>query len=172
MTRWLVTSFIFSCAVLLVGCGTPVNQSATSKSHPTVSTVARGANRLTASDLKIGHLFIEQKLNSVRAFYDKPTITSIVHGNGAPQWNYAKKGFSVGGSPVFTIIARLGFSGSTPRGIHIGSTTERVKQAYPMAHWVQHHTQLFAQTPNHKFSIDFQITRGTVTTIVLTNNNP
>ncbi|PWI55177.1 hypothetical protein [Sulfoacidibacillus thermotolerans] len=171
MKRSLALTTMILGAVWLTGCGTAnASTNTTSSQHKT--TVTTTNRQLTKSDMKIGKLYIGQQLSDVQAMYGKPSTKTIVHGNGAPQWEYSKKGFVVGGNPVFTIMVSGQFLGSTPRGIHIGSTEEAVKKSYPTYKMVQGGSQLFVESSNKEFSMDFGLKDGKVTRIILTNENP
>ncbi|MFB5191702.1 hypothetical protein [Alicyclobacillus fastidiosus] len=173
----LVLSAVILGTVCLAGCGTAnASTDTTSTQHTTKSTTHTTSptvdSQLTKTGMKIGHLYIGQELSNVQAVYGKPSAKTIVHGNGAPQWEYSKQGFTVGGSPVWTITVTNGFSGSTPRGIHIGSTEIEVKKAYPMYKMVQDNTQVFVESSDKEYSIDFVLKNGKVTQVTLANEKP
>lgn len=169
--RSLALTTMILGAVWLTGCGTAnASTNTTSTQHKTTATATD--RQLTKSDMKIGHLNIGQSLSNVQAAYGKPSTKTIVHGNSAPQWEYSKKGFVVGGNPVFTIMVSNQFPGSTPRGIHIGSTVQEVQKAYPKYKTVQGNTQGYVESMDKKYSIDFGVKDGKVTRIILTNENP
>ena len=65
-----------------------------------------------------------------------------------------------------------GFSGSTPRGIYIGSMVQDVEKAYPSLRFVLNKTQLFGKTADKKYNIDFIISNGVVIRITIFNENP
>ncbi|MFD1677417.1 hypothetical protein [Alicyclobacillus fodiniaquatilis] len=178
MKRNLVLGTMILSALWLTGCSTAnTASSTTSAQHTTKSTTHTTSTKatdrqLTESDMKIGHLYIGQKLSDVQSVYGTPSTKTIVHGNGAPQWEYSKQGITVGGSSVFIIVVSDGFSGSTPRGIHIGSTEEAVKMAYPTYKTVLGGSQLFVESPDKKYDIDFFMKQGKVTQITLANEKP
>jgi hypothetical protein len=122
--------------------------------------------------MKIGKLFIGESLANVRQDFGKPAITTIVHGNGAPQLEYTGRGFTVGGDPVFIIDVSSRDLGGTIRGIQIGSKEQDVRQAYPNARWVQNNTQLFAESGDKKYSITFFISQDSVKRMILTDEVP
>ncbi len=165
----------------LAGCGvSPQASGLTSAKSPSVSSGATTTkNRpkqvyITKSDLKIGHLFIGQTFASVQATYGPPTIKTVAQGNGSPQWDYPRQGFKIVGPKLFSIAVTQGFVGQTPRGIDIGSTERSVLQAYPMVKKLFHNTQLFAASKNdlNQYNIDFELSRGVVTEIIMNNEKP
>lgn len=87
---------------------------------------------LTMDDLKIGKLFIGESLDNIQKDFGEPKAKTIVHGIGDPQWEYPDLGLTIGGGPAWTIRSYKDI-GSTPRGIHIGSTEREVRKAYPTA---------------------------------------
>ncbi|WP_407308492.1 hypothetical protein [Desulfosporosinus sp. SB140] len=129
-------------------------------------------NELMFSDMKVGDLTLGQTLESVQSKFGDPELKTIAHGNGDPQWEYNKQGFVVIGSRIWKIRVFSGFAGSTPRGIHIGSTEQDVKNAYPFLKLVQKGTQLFGETSDKKYSIDFMLSQGIVTQIIMSDENP
>ncbi|MDR3542037.1 MAG: hypothetical protein P4L69_13865 [Desulfosporosinus sp.] len=136
------------------------------------TTMNSTTDELTFGDMKIGNLAIGQTLESVQSKFGNPELKTIAHGNGAPQWEYNKQGFIVDGSLIWMIRDSNGFLGSTPRGIHIGSTEQDVKNAYPFLKSVQKGTQLFGETVDKKYNIDFMLSQGIVSQIVVSNDNP
>lgn len=81
-------------------------------------------------------------------------------------------GLTIGGDPVWTIRVAHKDLGSTPGGIHIGSTDQEVQKAYPTAQWVQNNTQLFVKTdlPNGStaFDITFFVAGSNVSEMIIT----
>lgn len=168
------------CTMILGGCGTAnvIKANVPASNTPMVSGSTpkdlspKITGKLTKNDLKIGQLYIDQPLTNIQSIFGIPSVETIVHGNSSPQLEYHKQGFTVGGSPVFFIMVLGGFSGSTSRGIHIGSTEAEAQKAYPAARMVQNNTQLLVESTDQKYSITFLLTQGKVSQIVLRNEMP
>lgn len=170
--RGILTTVLIIGIVSLMGCGTTAQNTVGSYSTtPSMGTISE-SKELTKADMKVDKLSIGQILASVQQDYGKPTKTSIIHGNGAPQWEYTDRGFTVGGDPVFSIVVSSKYLGCTSRGIQIGSKEQDVRQAYPNIRWVQDNTQLFDESKDKKYSIDFFISKGIVSKIIVTDENP
>ncbi|MBU5445583.1 M56 family metallopeptidase [Paenibacillus sp. MSJ-34] len=86
---------------------------------------------LSYNDLKIGDIQIGDTSDSLMERYGDPSKKTTVHGIGDPEWIFEKYGITVFLDPVWAIRVTNPFSGSTPRGIRIGSTEDEVKKAYP-----------------------------------------
>ena len=159
---------------VLPGCGNAAVQAQKNETKNIVQT-PKPANvpspGLTKSDMRVGSLYLGETFASVIKEFGQPSEKTVVHGNGAPYWIYDKNGFSLYGDPVWQIMVSKDFSGSTPRGIHVGSTLKNVEQAYPSLRFVLNKTQLFGKTADKKYSIDFMISNGIVTDIIVTNED-
>jgi len=180
--RKLFATILLSC-IIFTGCkNNTTSTSKTTSKYTSDSTSSltketpSQSKELTKDDLKIGKLFIGESLADVQKDFGKPTVKTIVHGIGAPQWEYPNLRFSVGGDPLFTIDVSSKDLGSTPNGIHIGSTEQEVQKAYPDAKEVQNNTQLFVQSKDSRgfttLDIDFFISEGNVSRIIMDNDNP
>ncbi|WP_176786173.1 hypothetical protein [Desulfosporosinus hippei] len=171
--RAILATVLIIGIISLSGCGFTFGQDTkTSHSDTPVMNKISEPKELTKTDLSVGKLFIGQTSESVRKEFGEPTIMSILHGNGAPQWEYSSQGLTVGGDPVFLIIVTNKSTGTTPRGIQIGSSEEDVQQAYPNAKRVQYNTQLFVESEDKQYTMAFFFSEGTVTDIILTNEMP
>lgn len=166
MKQWILAIGIAS-VLLLGGCGNAGNTSASQ----TKATTNAEIDKLVFGDMKIGNLAIGQTLESIESKYGTPDVKTIAHGNGDKEWKYNNKGFVVDGSTVWKIRVFNNFTGSTPRGIHIGSTILDVKNAYPFLR-TGIDDQLFGETTDKKYNIDFMFSDGIVSQIVLTKDNP
>ena len=152
-------------------------QQNSTNSQPKAVTINE-SKELTENDMKIGKLFIGESLAKVQQYFGKPTVITIVHGNGAPQWEYIDQKFTVGGDHVFSINASGVNLGSTPRGIHIGSKEQDVRKAYPNAEWGRYNfpnmLEGFDKSKDGKYDIAFFISKNsdTLSRIILTNEIP
>lgn len=147
------------------------------QNHPAFNAVFnQSPSKPTADDLSIGKLYIGEKLADVQQEFGEPDVKTIVHGNGAPQWEYAGLGLRVGGDPVFIIDVSKSGLGNTPKGLSIGSTEQEVRQAYPNAEWTQNHTQLSIRSNDPsgfaQFSMVFYLSNGKVSRMIMENQNP
>ncbi|WP_213621455.1 hypothetical protein [Paenibacillus sp. J22TS3] len=100
--------------------------------------------------------------------FGEPSEKTIVHGIGDPEWIYKKQGFSVSLDPVYAIQATSPFSGSTPRGIKIGSTEEEVKKAYPDV--IVSDNNLAQKSTNDVYYLNFGMENGVVKSIFMTED--
>lgn len=99
---------------------------------PQTSEASAQPGELTMNDMKIGKLFIGESMDNTQKDFGEPKVKTIVHGNGSPQWEYPDLGLTIWGFPVWNIRSYKNI-GNTPRGIHIGSTEQEVRKAYPTA---------------------------------------
>ena len=156
--KWLVAG-VFMVAVLttVVGCGT-------TSSMDTTATL----NVIKLSDLKIGAIKIGDTLKQVEQVYGNPSQITVTPGQKSPQYVY-HQGLILYGNPIWMITVSRPFSGSTVRGIHIGSTLREVEKAYPKI-YVHHvdseiHTWM---TQGTQHVVEFGIKNGVVQTMVVT----
>ncbi len=179
--KGIIGLLLLGSTMTLAGCG--VSPQASGSTRPKSPSVSSGATTtknqpkqgyITENDLKIGHLFIGQTFASVQATYGPPTIKTVAQGNGSPQWDYPRQGFKIVGPKLFSIAVTQGFVGQTPRGIHLGSTEQSVLRAYPMVKKSFHNTQLFAASKDdlNQYNIDFVLSHGVVTEIIMNNEKP
>ena len=165
--RSIMLNVILIGILFLMGCGTSTSN--TVKNKPILLNESKA---LTKSDMKVGKLYIGQTLASVQQNFGEPIHKTIVHGIGDPQWEYPNQGFTVGGDPIWKIDVSRKYSGNTTRGIHIGNTEKDVRQAYPNIRWVQQDSQLFEESKDKHYYIDFSIVQGKVSEISLAKENP
>lgn len=123
---------------------------------------------LSYADMAIGDIKMGDSSESISERYGKPSKKTIVHGNGAPEWIYEKHGFFVDIDPVWAIRVTSPFKGSTPRGIHIGSTEEEVKKAYPDSYFNANGlTGLVQNSTDGAYQVVFELEKGVVKAIVM-----
>lgn len=123
---------------------------------------------LSYADLRIGDIKIGDSSDSLIQRYGEPSSKSIVHGIGDPEWTFKKAGFTVFLDPVWGIRMTSPFKGSTPRGIHIGSTEEEVESAYPDSERVSDgFNGLVQYSTDHVYQLSFVIKDGKVSVISL-----
>lgn len=120
---------------------------------------------LTRADMKIGDVQLGEASKELIEKFGEPSQKTIVHGIGDPEWIYKKQGFSVSLDPVWAIRATSPFSGSTPRGIKIGSTEEEVKTAYPDV-FVSDNL-LVQNSTDRVYQLVFDMENGVVTAIAM-----
>ena len=118
---------------------------------------------LTKEDLKIGEIRIGDTLKKVKEIYGEPSEKTIVHGQGAPQWNYESQGLSFLGETIWAINAYDSFKGSTSRGIKNGDSIEKVKKAYPDVYtYPAYKSHDFLVQKDGDYSITFDTENGIV----------
>lgn len=156
--RWFLTSILTLTAI--TGSSLGFSQAyAGTKAHVASATLAK-------TDMKIGKLYLGEKLRSVQKQYGRPNIKTIVHGQGGSRWEYTKLGFSLDGNPTWQIEVSNSKIGSTPRGVHVGSNEVSVKKAYPKLKST-YPNQLFEQ--ENGYAIDFMFKNGVVSKVILVN---
>jgi hypothetical protein len=88
-----------------------------------------------------------------------------------PEWTFHSQGIVLGIDPVWLIRVSAPFKGSTPRGIHIGSTKEDVINAYPDAFIDRNsHDWLVQNSTDGTLQIIFEFDNNVVTKITLTRD--
>lgn len=123
---------------------------------------------LSYADLKIGNIEIDGEINDVVKNYGQPTEKTTAHGVGTPYWIFEKQGLAIDfGGPIWNITVFGSFEGSTPRGIHIGSSASEVIKAYPDIAPGESYIQT---STDGKYTIQFAITNGKVSQIVITRD--
>ncbi len=177
--------------VVMTGCSAPEKTGKLQTAPESRATSSNGAQQnstnnqpkvtineskeLTEKDMRIGKLFLGENLTKVQQDFGKPKVITIVHGIGDPQWEYPDQGLIVGGDLVFIINVSSVNLGSTPRGIHIGSKEQDVREAYPNAEWDRNTDsdllEGFDKSSDGKYEITFFISKksGALSRIVLTN---
>lgn len=105
---------------------------ASPSSAPTATPPARAA---AAGPLgsSIGRLRLGAKAAEVRALLGPPTIETIAHGQGGPQWEYDNGTivrFGTDAGTVWEIIVRAANTGRTAENFAIGDSREAFASAY------------------------------------------
>lgn len=125
---------------------------------------------LSPTDMRVGDLMMGMNVSVIKNMYGSPSSTTFAQegGGSVPQLNYSKQGFSISGPTVWQITVFNGFIGSTPRGIHIGSSKQAVQKAYPNLLKLTNGS-LYAQSPGFNNGIEFYFSGDKVSKITLTN---
>jgi hypothetical protein len=126
---------------------------------------------ITVADMQIGKVKIDESFAQLQKDYGIPNVKTTVHGNGNPQWIYTQHGLTVNGPNIWMIWVKKGFDGSTTRGIHIGSTTQEVEKVYPTYKWTLKNSDLYVDSSDHNYEIDFRFLHGEVNSIQLTKED-
>ena len=72
----------------------------------------------------------QYQINHIVARYGQPSEKTLSHGIGLPYWIFEEQGFTIDfETSIWDITVWNDFAGSTPRGIHIGSTTAEMLSA-------------------------------------------
>jgi hypothetical protein len=123
---------------------------------------------LSYADLRIGDIKIGDTSESLIQRYGEPSSKTTVRGIGDPEWTFKKAGVTVFLEAVWSIRVTSPFKGSTPRGIHIGSTEEEVRVAYPDSELVSGaFNGLVQNSTDHVYQLSFTIVDGKVNAISL-----
>lgn len=154
-------------AVMGNGVATTYAFAATSGSTTRVSSATHF--NLTASDLQLARLKLGATLSTAQKLYGKPTMKTILHGNGAPVWVYKFRGLALYGPKIWGIILTAPNTNKTVRGIHVGSTESEVLTAYPKIHVYRHSNgdSLVQYSSDRRYFIDIEIRQGRLRTILL-----
>ncbi len=118
---------------------------------------------INAEDTQIGNLKLGESLTDINKVYGTPS--SKITGPETT-WNYNQRGFSVTGSNVWTITISKGFTASTPRGIHIGSSKSAVEKAYADLLPIESN-ELYGMSSNEQYGIVFAFNGQQVSKITL-----
>ena len=138
--------------------------------------------------LQIGSLRLGAPLTDAITMYGDPQVKTTAHGTGGPEWIYTQgkpktintsgvvplySNFKIGvdGNPIWSISVNAEHSGSTPRGIHVGSTVAQLRRAY---HGMFSDKQgpYAIQYDHGMFSLSFGVSHGRVTQINIVKNMP
>jgi hypothetical protein len=123
---------------------------------------------LSLSDLEVGGVRINGSIEEVVKQYGQPSEKTVAHGMGSPYWIFKNQGLTVDfGGPIWGIAIMVPFKGSTPRGIHIGSSTDEVMKAYPD---MTNGESYFQKSTDGQFTLQLAITDGKVTQIWITED--
>lgn len=124
--------------------------------------------------MRIGNLSIGMSLDTVKKFYGRPSNITTAHGAGTTELIYKSQGFTVSGNPVWQVNVSSPFSGSTPRGVHIGSAISDVEKAYPKITKFNNQGGVFLieSSEDKMYQISFQTKNNVVTQIMLTRSMP
>ncbi|WP_259617691.1 outer membrane protein assembly factor BamE [Paenibacillus doosanensis] len=127
------------------------------------------AKPLSNADLTIGSIEIDGDMNDVVKNYGQPSEKTTAHGIGTPYWIFEKQGLAIDfGGPIWNITVFGSFEGSTPRGIHIGSSASEVLKAYPDITPGESYIQT---STDGKYSIQFAMSNEKVAQIVITHDS-
>lgn len=123
---------------------------------------------LIFEDMKIGDVQIGNTIESIQKFYGDPSEKTTAHGIGSPLWYYKDYGLEISFyDTIWRIIVTEESVGSTPRGIHINSTSNELMNAYPDIKEIKDNTDLSVFSSDMKYSIHFSIKNDIVTSIML-----
>jgi stress-induced morphogen len=158
--------------------GTSFNKTSTglnptqSKQTPS-SSKSKAWSTTVPADLQIGALRLGDPLDNAIRAYGQPKHKTTTHGVGTPEWVYP--GVIIDGDPIWKLTATSASVGSTPRGIHVGSSLVALQKAYPTLQ--QHSTPggglyLSMNHDKNMFTLGFAVQKGVVTQIVITKNMP
>ncbi|CAH0122383.1 hypothetical protein PAE9249_04933 [Paenibacillus sp. CECT 9249] len=122
---------------------------------------------LSYNDLKIGDIQIGDTSDSMIDRYGDPSKKTTVHGIGDPEWIFEKYGITVFLDPVWAIRVTSPFSGSTPRGIRIGSIGDEVRKAYPDSFLDSDFNRIVQNSTDGVYQLVFSLKNGAVSAIFL-----
>jgi hypothetical protein len=123
---------------------------------------------LSLSDLEVGGVRIGGSIEEVVKQYGQPSEKTVAHGIGSPYWIFKNQGLTVDfDGPIWGIAIMAPFKGGTPRGIHIGSSTDEVMKAYPD---MIKGELYFQKSTDGQFTLQLAIIEGKVTQIWITQD--
>ncbi|MDQ0191597.1 hypothetical protein JI721_03180 [Alicyclobacillus cycloheptanicus] len=127
------------------------------------------------ADLEIGSLQLGDPLSDAITAYGQPKQKTTAHGTGGPEWIYPG-GTYIDGDPIWQMTVNSASAGSTPRGIHVGSSLSALQRAYPGIQGrsiPKGGSSYFSMNYNQNlFTLGFTVERGVVTQINMTKNLP
>jgi hypothetical protein len=124
---------------------------------------------LSYADMTIGDIQIGASSEEIKSRLGDPSQKDDTM--TGPEWTFHSQGIVLGIDPVWLIRVSAPFKGSTPRGIHIGSTKEDVINAYPDAFIDRNsHDWLVQNSTDGTLQIIFEFDNNVVTKITLTRD--